>query len=486
MNAINFNKQDINSNFNVNHPKLMCISMALCPCAKNSCQLSRIAPIDSQVLTVYYGNFPLNITLDSGATVSFVLKSTCDKLKIKTLPNGQLARLGDGCTLLASQGEIDVNLTRNKWSVRLRAIVVDKLNSECYGGMTFLHDNDIQTRPLTGEITVHGKYTLFQTNTIMSPPQIKNIIHSSFEVELPHSVLFSDVMPFYSEIPSVPKYESTLNVTVPEELKNETYVLVEPINQNHLKNWPKEHLSRIEMGKIKLTNSTRNPISAPFDIKTVKLSKVTVLNAENLPSHYESNELLMSTNLNMDEIALKNAMSIDISRAPKHLQKKLYEAHLEFATVFAPDLSQGYNGKSGKHTVQLRFADESRPQMAKCHIPRWSGKDDQIKQKKMDDLERQGVLLDPYKENIPIKLISPSFLRIKARAKEKNIEDCDISEIRWIISPCQLNPYLRQLHVNNITKEDMFVFKSEKKYCIEFDCYEGYFQNHVDREDWGY
>ena len=123
----------------------MCVSMALCSCKENSCQLSRIAPIDSQVLTVYYGNFPLNITLDSGATVSFVLKSTCEKLNINMLPNGQLARLGDGCTLLASRGEIDVELTRNKWSVRLRAIVVDKLNSECYGGMTFLHDNDIQT-----------------------------------------------------------------------------------------------------------------------------------------------------------------------------------------------------------------------------------------------------------------------------------------------------------------------------------------------------
>ena len=97
----------------------------------NSCQLSRITPVDSQVLTVFYGQFPFNITLDSGATVSFVLKSICDDMKIKISPNGQFARLGDGCTLLASRGEIDVKLTRNKWTVRLQAIVVDKLNSDC-------------------------------------------------------------------------------------------------------------------------------------------------------------------------------------------------------------------------------------------------------------------------------------------------------------------------------------------------------------------
>ena len=61
-----------------------------------------------------------------------------------------------------------------------------------------------------------------------------------------------------------------------------------------------------------------------------------------------------------------------------------------------------------------------------------------------------------------------------------------MAEIRWIISPGQLNPFLRQLQTNNITKEDMFVFKSEKPHCIEFDLYDGYFQNHIAREDWGY
>ena len=124
--------------------------------------------------------------------------------------------------------------------------------------------------------------------------------------------------------------------------------------------------------------------------------------------------------------------------------------------------------------------------MSKCHVPKWAGKNDHVKQKKMDSLESQGVLIDPYQYNIPIKIISPSFLRVKARAKDKDLEDCDLSEIRWIISPSQLNPYLRQLQTNNVTKEDLFIFKSEKPYCIEFDMYDGYFQNHVHRDDWGY
>ena len=157
-----------------------------------------------------------------------------------------------------------------------------------------------------------------------------------------------------------------------------------------------------------------------------------------------------------------------------------------FSGVFVPDLSNGYNGYSGHHEVRLQFADENRPRMSKTHVPRWSGKHDDIKQKKMDSLTSQGVLLDPYKENIQIKLISPSFLRLKARAKDKEIQDCELSEIRWIISPAQLNPHLKQLYTNNVSKEDLFIFKSEKPHCIEFDLYEGYFQNHVTKDDWGY
>ena len=190
--------------------------------------------------------------------------------------------------------------------------------------------------------------------------------------------------------------------------------------------------------------------------------------------------------LDLKNKGVENVKNINVSTVPEHLRGKLMAAHLKYAEVFSPDLTIGYNGFSGKHKVRLQFADENRPQMTKCHVPKWAGKNDQIKQRKMDDLEMQGVLKDPYKENIPIKLVSPSFLRLKARAKEKDYKDCDLSEIRWIISPSQLNPYLRQLQTKNVTKEDLFIFKSQKPHCIKFDMYEGYFQNHIRKEDWGY
>ena len=220
---------------------LRCATIDTCKCDNNSCHLSRIVPITSQILTVYYENKPVNITLDSGATVSFISKNTCDYLNLEVHPNGQIAKLGDGCTLLASKGEIDVSLSRNKWSVRLRAIVVEKLSSEVYGGMTFLTENDIQTRPASGEIKVHGKYVIYQTNAVMTPPQLKSVDMYHSTVPLNHKVLFPQTMSIArqsSETNRVFPNDSSIHVDLPSNLSNDEFVLVGPRIENNNQYWP--------------------------------------------------------------------------------------------------------------------------------------------------------------------------------------------------------------------------------------------------------
>ena len=479
-----------------NHEPLR-VSLFCCNCEINTCQLSRITPVDSQVLTVYHGHEPVNITLDSGATASFITSNLCKKLQLDVLPNGQMARLGDGCTTMASLGEVDVHFVRNKWSLRFQAIVVEKLNSEVYGGMNFLKENDIQTRPSTGEIKVHNKFTVYQTNTLMSPPQLKSIKEYSSDsstIVLPKQVLFPTIPSFYDNSPCEDirtQTASCMNVVLPIEMRDAKIVVIETRDENKIKSWPETQILPVKDGLVSIENKSKNPINIPKDVHLINVKPAQIIPLEEI---MKKSKLVNLTNvisevedkIDFNREAVQNASSIDISRAPPQLQTKLKQAHLHYADVFAPDLTLGYNGYSGEHFVRLQFADENRPQMSKCYVPKWSGKDDAIKQKKMDLLERQGVLVDPYKEGIAIKMISPSFLRVKARAKDKNLEDCDLSDLRWIISPGQLNPYLRQLQTNSITKQDLFIFKSEKPNCIEFDLFEGYFQNHVSRDDWGY
>ena len=86
----------------------------------------------SLVLTVYYKNAPLHITLDGGATSNYIKLEVCQKLGLQILPNFQTSTLGDKKTQLKSLGEVDAIFSRDSWTVRLRAIVVKDLAADIF------------------------------------------------------------------------------------------------------------------------------------------------------------------------------------------------------------------------------------------------------------------------------------------------------------------------------------------------------------------
>ena len=129
---------------------------------------------------------------------------------------------------MASVGEIDQTFTRDKWSVRLRAIVVEKLNTDIYGGTTFMVDNDISVRPKTGEIKIHNKFIVFQTNMLMTPPLVKAVDLQSRTVKLPKKqVIFPDLNRD-EQLSKNYKGGTLLKVSLPEEMRKTEFVFVEP------------------------------------------------------------------------------------------------------------------------------------------------------------------------------------------------------------------------------------------------------------------
>ena len=196
----------------------------------------------------------------------------CEKLKLKIQPNGQLARLGDGCTLIASVGEVDVVFTRDKWSVRFQAIVVEKLNSDIYGGMNFLIENDISMRPKTGEIKVLNKHTVFQTNMLMPPPQLRSVTsESSITVQLPKCVLFPKYASIWEDFSSSAKdkhcEEAALSVILPLSFKNDANVIVASRDDNKVKDWPPTQICPVKDGTITIINESNKPVSIPRDVR---------------------------------------------------------------------------------------------------------------------------------------------------------------------------------------------------------------------------
>ena len=309
-------------------------------------------------MTVYYKKAEIvNITLDTGATTSFIKKQFCNLLGIQIHPNNQLAKLGDGCTVLASIGEVHITFTRDKWSVKFDAIVVEKLSSDIYGGMNFLVENDISLRPKTGEITVLGKHKIYQANTLMAPPMIRSSTtpesHSlssnyskldkvSVTVTPPKGVSLPWSPPMwgwkagttYSK--DKPSASTVAQVILLIELAEEEMVLVEPRIENKVQDWPPPQICVVTAGCVEIPNISNNPIRFPKDVHIINISRIEMSNFDDV---YTTNVMMHSspeinaighseteTNNYVQEAGrrgLANAQNIDVSNAPAELQEKL-------------------------------------------------------------------------------------------------------------------------------------------------------------------
>ena len=105
-----------------------------------------------------------SITLDSGATVSYMKLSLALALGLNIAPNNQLALLADQKTRMASLGEVDFNVSLGSIQMRVRALIMKNLQAQCFGGTTFHADNDIETRIKAGTVKIHGRFLVEQSN----------------------------------------------------------------------------------------------------------------------------------------------------------------------------------------------------------------------------------------------------------------------------------------------------------------------------------
>ena len=118
-----------------------------------------LQPVPSQLLDMDYRGKKLTITLDSGATVSFCSPALVRRLGLTLQPNSQLALLADSRFRVRSKGEVDflvVEQTTGEALLRVRALVMDNLAVDCYGGQTFHMDNAVSGDVSGGRIILHG------------------------------------------------------------------------------------------------------------------------------------------------------------------------------------------------------------------------------------------------------------------------------------------------------------------------------------------
>ena len=433
--------------------------------------LRRLTPIPSQILTLFNKDKPFHITLDTGATVSFIKQSYALAHAIPIKPNNQLALLADDKTRMASLGEIDTQLTRGPITARLRALVMENLQADCFGGTTFHYDNDVQSRIKSRQIKLHNRYVIQQTNEHLPLPHSLNNL-TLLSGRPGHSFLqfnrLSAVLP--GENISI-QFKDNL-------LPSPDIVTIQPLDNKQF--WPPQ-ICPVVNNNVIYSNETTKPLVADKNSKFLCLpatlghipleQQPTINKPKGQPQITTNPELIIKNNTN-SKLITPNQSSL------------LEDIHKKYSRVFNSDICKPYNGAAGKFQVALNFKTEQKPESKVCAVPIYNHKTADLQQQVMDSLEEQGVLVDPSDHDVQVRKLSPSFILQKARAKHKKLEDCNIDEIRWVVGFNSLNDDLLPKPSRPTSGRNVLTFLAKHKFHIHADLFNSYFQIPVRKRDW--
>ena len=457
-------------------------------------QLNTISPIASQILNTKHHDKSLPITLDSGATVSFVRLRDVIGWGIKIWPNGQLATLADEETRMASKGEIDVEVETNGIVLRLRALVMEKLQAAIFGGTNFHKDNRIRADISEGTITLHNQYTIRQSNdyteVVSYPPSRLRTDESKLHqvmLEQEASVESKEVV-IRTKTVNIPHRQTALPgepilIPLPESCAKLSRIAILPsFQQIRVSEWPAQVCSVQEGNAVYLNTSTRVPISHPkhAHFKTLPvLESVTAMAAK--PSRAP---VIQQCPVQVEKMLAEIKVNEDmLSRSQL---AKLREIHVRNKDAFDGDLSRGYNHERGKYVASFGFKENSKPPPLKVWTPQYNRACLELLQAKCDQLETQGVLADPASLGINVKHVSPTLIQQKGRAKHKELKDCTLDEIRFISCQNVLNDSIRPVPSSSTSHIKIFKFLGRWKFHIFADMQNSYFQIPVERRLWGY
>ena len=196
------------------------------------------------------------------------------KRGFKIYPNGQLSKLGNGVTELKSHGEIHETFFRNSCKIKWRSLVSKQLTAPYIGGTVFMKDNQIEQDLVRDVIHVlDRKITVKPTDPInLLPTEPTFKAYNTDPVEEDSKV----------QVKTPAKCNLVNNNTIkvlfpgqhlsqPANFPEGSIVAVEPWEQNKNPNWPEPQLCTVSQGKIKVENSTINPIVVGKEVKLIRI-----------------------------------------------------------------------------------------------------------------------------------------------------------------------------------------------------------------------
>ena len=466
-------------------------------------------------MNVTVGRHHFTITLDSGATVSFISTQLATRLGLTILPNGQLANLADARYRSQSRGEVDflaVERSTGEAVVRMRALVLDHLSVECYGGTMFHLDNHSVADITANTVSLHNGRFLIKKGPRHGPPPVPPPYQSTKDA--PNSRLAS-LMP-----PKPPPYQSIKDKqpsepsshNLPDCAESETIlmksaksiipqasyaiplqkisgcqsVLVFPpppkLPSDGALEWQPQ-VCPVVQGAAIYTNSTTFPLAHQ---KNTHFRVVSLKALDFPPPSLPPPKLKLASLLPQASTDILSQIKINTELLSSDQLLKLSRLHAANISAFDEDMSKGFGDPKAPFFASFSFRQESKAPPYKLWCPQFNRGSTDLLQAKCDELEQQGVLADPFDNAIEVRNVSPCLIQQKARAKHKPLDKCTLDEVRFITCYNVLNESIQPISNRSRNYNDILKFIAGWKYHIHADLANSYFQIKVNKKLWKY
>ena len=376
----------------------------------NSVVCSRVVSYPSQVISLYSDKKVVHVTLDSGATVSFITLLEATRLGFTVQKASQLANQADGETRLHVLGEVHEQYTRGAVKFAFNALVVKKLNdATVLAGMNFLIENEVSQEPHKHRVTVKEKYSIEETPA-------KFIYESDTPTSQTVNIKrISVLMP-----------TATLEINVPNEYPPNCKFVVDSTDQaNNDQTWLFQEVQAVNRS-IKITNETSKPIilgknqdssiikvrpvtSSPADDSMIKLkykstnsnvgefekSEDTLAYVQRINSNHRTIQpppldLYIPDHPDPEEYLSKIFIEQGVMNSDQHA--RLWSILRKYHKVFDNDISGGYNNASGEFDVDWDWLNDQQPPPGVSKQEVYANDEiNQLKQAKIDWMESQNI-----------------------------------------------------------------------------------------------
>ena len=367
----------------------------------------RVQVCKSPTLSMRFKSWNLPVLMDSGGETNMIQEAVARQIGVTISPTKQGATQADGVSPLSIRGETSFTISFGNREFQFSGLVVEHLDVGILAGVPFMKTNDITLRPAKSLIIFNDgfQYKYDENSQIGSSYSVRRVTSHIVRAPPSNTTLYPG---------------DHIEVDVPEDLRDQTEVALEPrLNNSPLPPmWPRPVLATPLCGRIRITNDTDSPL---FLRKNEQFGQLHALSTVEIPEPvhvYNSTSTvrntIMENSLTSSNLRRKVLPTIaDIVVDPNKLLTpdtvaQFNDINSHFKDVFHTK-GKLYNGKYGRLEAVVNMGPSLPPQR-KGRVPQYS-RDKLVElQDQFDEMEEDGVVVNPDEVGITAEYLNPSFL----------------------------------------------------------------------------